>query len=1060
MGLDINYTASSRNLSTMAVISLLLLSSLTLIFTFMVPEIVSGIVVPEGPLTGDTRWGIADSPVLLEGNVSVPVGRTLRIDPGVTVQLPPSVGIWVEGAILAAGTEASPIIFDRSHTSFFYDGINITQGGYGYLDHILMMGSAGGVKTMGMGSRAYVYNSTLMGNSAGFRGMTGGYGWVVNCTFNAPRNVTAQSSAEVHEGKWFFLRAIDDYEQKGVDLVSVKVYGKKYPTELDEWTVFDPTLTGLVTGSDGIMPPIAVNQYKHMGSTSSVKVEITMRWERSASAAYWRNDLKDPGLFIGDNFNMTWYLDFTPPPKVENLTVGNRTGTTIEVLWDLPNPPGDLQWFRIDYRRDGAHISETKSVNAKDKARSFIIDGLEHDTLWNISIRSEDYYANTLGFFGPVFGKTLDIIPPQPPRNFTVEGFGGDWVQLKWTPSPSDDIIGFWIFLEAVDSSWNLSIYIDNWMSVTEKITGLPSETEIEAYIVAVDDAETPNFGPPSSTVAFTTLDITPPVAPRLEFFPLDAVQYIPGSLFFNTSLVGFKVNVTGENRTVIEIKLDGKDFTDPEGIIERWTTYGGVFQYYFFLNEGKHTAQFRSIDPSLNAGPFNSSNIWVDLKDPEMFIEGVDGGTIMSYEGQNVDLELNITDESGVDHVTWTISNNYTYEEVQGTDLSIDLDVGSYSLTVTGYDIAGNWETLEYDLIVAIPDTQAPGVISVEPEDGAVNIELGPSISIRFSELIEWDALLASLVPEGGYSSVILDFELNVETRTITYHPEDSLQDGTNYTFTLGPIRDLSGNSANDLVITFRTISVEDIDGDGDGIPDIYEIGYDFLSPADNTDAAEDQDRDGLTNLQEYQLGTEPDNPDTDDDGIPDGIEVGWGMNPKWASDAQGDMDVDGYTNLEEYEKGSDPLDPESVPEVDGTSSGLWLVILIVVVIIILLGAVILAVVLFHKRKDDMTQGSEEAAEPEKTNDGPTWSEQEKMTRKECPFCSASIEESMSYCPECGMDLPEDEIEEGSLDEGPSGDHPMEDHREEEISHPGPEDLIDPDGAGASEEDREMMAD
>ena len=36
-----------------------------------------------------------------------------------------------------------------------------------------------------------------------------------------------------------------------------------------------------------------------------------------------------------------------------------------------------------------------------------------------------------------------------------------------------------------------------------------------------------------------------------------------------------------------------------------------------------------------------------------------------------------------------------------------------------------------------------------------------------------------------------------------------------------------------------------------------------------------EDPDRDGLTNLQEYQLGTDPNNPDTDGDGLSDGNEV-----------------------------------------------------------------------------------------------------------------------------------------------------------------------------------------
>ncbi|MGA1866317.1 MAG: Ig-like domain-containing protein [Thermoplasmatota archaeon] len=994
-----------------------------LLFTFSGPGLVSGIVVSEGDLSGDTHWRIADSPVILEGNVTVPAGITLTIDPGVTVKLAPSAGIWVEGIFLAAGSGTSPIILDKSHTSFYFDGINITGGGYGYLDHISMTGSAGGVKVMGMGSRAYVYNSTLMGNSAGFRGMTGALGWTVNCTFNAPANVTAASSAVVHECKWFFLRAVSDYTGSGMDDVTAKVYGEKYPNELDEWTVFDSTINDIKTGSDGVMPPIAVNQYKHNGATSSVRVEITMTWERFKPAKSWRYNIKDPGIFVGDNFNMTWYIDETPPPKPTNFRIGNRTGNSIELLWDLNEPPSDLKTFRIDYKRT-QDLQYNQTLSVGKQYRKVLVDSLQEETGWEFIIQSEDYIENTHGFTTPVTGWTLDITPPQPPKNFSVKELGGEWVKLKWKPSSSDDIVGFWIFLSATDGSWNLTKYIDGEFATEAELTGLPSETEIWATIHSVDDAETPNHGPNSTAITFVTLDITPPVTPELEFFPLDSEHHIPGSLYFNTSLVGFKVTVPGEDRTVIEIKLDGKEFKDPEGIIERWTTYGGVFQYYFFLAEGKHFAQFRSIDPSQNAGPYNSSNIWVDLTPPEMFIEGAIGNTIQFFEGDSIELLLNITDENEIDNVSWTVSNNYTFEETYGTSFSLDLDVGSYSLTVTGYDIAGNWITLEYDLLVSIPDTLAPGVVSIEPEDGEMNVELGPTISIRFSEIIEWDALSASLIPEGGPPVVLLS-NLNTETRTISYYSEDTLLGGTNYTFSLRTIRDLSGNTADDIMIKFRTISEEDIDTDGDGIPDIYELKYGFLSPSDNTDAAEDEDRDGLNNLQEYQKGTEPDNPDTDADGIPDGKEVEWGMDPTWASDAQGDLDGDDYTNLEEYEKGSDPLDPKSTPEVDDPGFGTLLIILIIIIIVIVLGAVLFAIVYLNKKKVAGKQPSEEIEGSQGLYEEKTWSEQEEEGRGECPFCGASLYEGLSYCPECGMELPEKELEEGHLNGGSIDDEP-----------------------------------
>jgi alpha-tubulin suppressor-like RCC1 family protein len=62
--------------------------------------------------------------------------------------------------------------------------------------------------------------------------------------------------------------------------------------------------------------------------------------------------------------------------------------------------------------------------------------------------------------------------------------------------------------------------------------------------------------------------------------------------------------------------------------------------------------------------------------------------------------------------------------------------------------------------------------------------------------------------------------------------------------------------------------------DLDGDGMPSSWEILH-GLDPEDPSDATEDPDQDQLTNLQEYQFSTNPRDKDTDDDYVPDNIEV-----------------------------------------------------------------------------------------------------------------------------------------------------------------------------------------
>lgn len=72
--------------------------------------------------------------------------------------------------------------------------------------------------------------------------------------------------------------------------------------------------------------------------------------------------------------------------------------------------------------------------------------------------------------------------------------------------------------------------------------------------------------------------------------------------------------------------------------------------------------------------------------------------------------------------------------------------------------------------------------------------------------------------------------------------------------------------------------------DSDKDGMPDEWEIIH-GLNPNDATDAQKDNDGDGLTNLEEYGAGSNPLNPDSNGDGIPDGLQLSLGRDPSKAA-------------------------------------------------------------------------------------------------------------------------------------------------------------------------------
>ncbi len=120
--------------------------------------------------------------------------------------------------------------------------------------------------------------------------------------------------------------------------------------------------------------------------------------------------------------------------------------------------------------------------------------------------------------------------------------------------------------------------------------------------------------------------------------------------------------------------------------------------------------------------------------------------------------------------------------------------------------------------------------------------------------------------------------------------------------------------------------------DSDHDGMDDDWERKHGLIVGVN--DAALDPDGDGLSNLQEFQLGTDPQKADTDGDGLNDGAEVNtYHTNPTSAdTDGDGlndgdeinlyhtnplvaDTDGDGFPDGMEVSFGSDPNNAGSIP-------------------------------------------------------------------------------------------------------------------------------------------------
>ncbi|WP_255194914.1 helix-turn-helix transcriptional regulator [Halorarius litoreus] len=143
----------------------------------------------------------------------------------------------------------------------------------------------------------------------------------------------------------------------------------------------------------------------------------------------------------------------------------------------------------------------------------------------------------------------------------------------------------------------------------------------------------------------------------------------------------------------------------------------------------------------------------------------------------------------------------------------------------------------------------------------------------------------------------------------------------------------ELDSDSLNNSQEVEYGSALEDPDTDSDGLLDGLEVTKYNSSP---TEA--DTDGDGLRDGREINIDTDPRSPDTDGDGLDDGREVALGTNPKKVdTDGDGlddarelelgtdpteaDTDDDGLDDARELELGTDPTDPDT--DGDGFEDG-----------------------------------------------------------------------------------------------------------------------------------------
>ena len=311
-------------------------------------------------------------------------------------------------------------------------------------------------------------------------------------------------------------------------------------------------------------------------------------------------------------------------------------------------------------------------------------------------------------------------------------------------------------------------------------------------------------------------------------------------------------------------------------------------------------------------------------------------------------------------------------YENVLIYTHSADFEYETtYNVTVStaAEDLWGNhlpanfsWEfTTEVKIIEELPK-----IVVLRPVPGD-EVEINTEIMVKFSKAISYPPAYLS-VKDASDLAWVGNLTYDKDNNMLKFEPSagEYLSYGTIYTVTLSGIEiDIGGFDINMVDVrgylyswTFKTKSQDEADTDQDGMDDKWEEDF-KLNPFDETDAHSDLDEDGLKNIDEYKKGTEPNNKDTDGDGLNDFVEI----NEYQTDPLKIDTDDDNYPDDEEVDKGTDPLNPDDNPgtarDVTGDKGfGTYLLYIILAIIII----IIILLLVFSKLRRPEPEGELEA--------------------------------------------------------------------------------------------------
>jgi hypothetical protein len=224
--------------------------------------------------------------------------------------------------------------------------------------------------------------------------------------------------------------------------------------------------------------------------------------------------------------------------------------------------------------------------------------------------------------------------------------------------------------------------------------------------------------------------------------------------------------------------------------------------------------------------------------------------GAIITDESGISSVSVNITDPEGT---VFTINLGRTFEDDFSGKFTNTDETGVYSFKVIAIDdtIYRNKATRQSDFSI-FRETIDPSVSFFDAEPRVQLINKSVSIICIASDNVGIKDVVVKIT---NPSIEIYSRNMNLVSED-KYTFSDVYDESGKYLFKI-EVTDKANNEIGTIEKTFWITSNLD-DKDNDGMPDLWEERYN-LDPEDPSDAKSDPDEDGLTNLEEYEIGNNP---------------------------------------------------------------------------------------------------------------------------------------------------------------------------------------------------------